>query len=96
MSSPSGSFAATPRVLGLSGGSGGGGSGGSIGDTPVSKTDLPRDSGPHQGGVSVPPDTVPQVSTVKEHSGTFTFVFRSCNRNFTGTFSALNQFLQQA
>lgn len=40
-SAPSGSFAATPGVLGLSGGGGGGGSGSSFGDAPVSKADLP-------------------------------------------------------
>lgn len=57
-----GTSAATPGVLSLSGGSCSGSSGSSIGYAPVTETYLPRDFGPHQGGVSVPPDTVPQVS----------------------------------
>lgn len=57
-----GTSTATPGVLSLSGGSCSGSSGSSIGYAPVTETYLPRDFGPHQGGVSVPPDTVPQVS----------------------------------
>lgn len=56
----SGTSPATPRVLRLSGCSSSSGRS-SIRDTPVTETNLPRNSGPHQGGVSVPPDPVPQV-----------------------------------
>lgn len=68
----SGTSTATPGVLGLSGGSCSGGGGSSIGDAPVTKTNLPRDFGPHQGGVSVPPDTVPQVGVGEFLQGSLT------------------------
>ena len=57
-----GTSSATPGVLGLCGGSCSSGGGSSLGDTPVTETNLPRNFGPHQGGVSVPSDSVPQVS----------------------------------
>lgn len=57
----SGTSTATPRILRLSGGSCSGGGGCSFGDAPVTETYLPRNFGPHQGGVSVPSDPVPQV-----------------------------------
>lgn len=59
----SGTFAATPGFFCLSGGSrrSSSRSRSSIGDTPVTETNLPRNFGPHQGRVSVPPDPVPQV-----------------------------------
>ena len=58
---PSGTSTATPRVLCLSSGSCSRSRSRSFGDTPVTETNLPRNFGPHQGGVSVPPDPVPQV-----------------------------------
>ncbi|KAM7388299.1 hypothetical protein PAMP_024485 [Pampus punctatissimus] len=55
-----GTSAATPWVFCLSSGSRSSSSCSSIGGTPVTETNLPRDSGSHQGGVSVPADSVPQ------------------------------------
>lgn len=54
-----GTSSATPGVLGFRGGSCSSGGGSSIGDTPVIETNLPRNFGPDQGGVSVPSDPVP-------------------------------------
>lgn len=66
----SGTSAATPGVLRLSGGSRSSSGGSGIGDAPVIETNLSRNFGPHQGGVSVPPDPVPQVGV-----GVFTMCF---------------------
>lgn len=63
-----GTSAATPGVFSLCSGSCSGG-GSSGGHTTVTETNLPRDFGPHQGGVSVPADTVPQVSVFNGEIG---------------------------
>lgn len=61
----SGTSAATPGVLCLSGGSCSCGRRSSIGAAPVAQTNVPRDPGPHQGGVPVPADAVPQVGSAR-------------------------------
>lgn len=65
-----GASAATSGVFSFCSGScSSSGGSSSVRDTTVTETNLPRDFGPHQGGVSVPADTVPQVSVFNEEIG---------------------------